>query len=74
MTTTVTLNPDRTFTISAPAGHVQYVATFPIERFDSWLAFYRRMEKKRPKFYAADVAALKAIEPEVRKLLAEVAA
>lgn len=74
--TTATLNPNRTFTIQAPAGHVQYVATYSIERFDSWLAFYRNMAKKyghRTETYAADVAALEAIEPEVRKALAEVA-
>jgi hypothetical protein len=67
--TTATLNPDSTFTISGPPGVGLYIATFPLSRFDSWLAFYRRMEKKRPQFYAADVAALEAIEPEVRKAL-----
>lgn len=71
--TTATLNPERTFTISGPPGIGRYVATFPLSRFNSWLAFYRRMEKKRPRFYTADVAALEAIEPEVRKALAEVA-
>lgn len=60
------LNGDGTFTLR----HMVWVGVFPIARFPGWLAFYRRMAKRRPQHYGASLAALVALEPEIAAAMA----
>jgi len=35
-----------------------WIGVYPLSELDGWIAFYRKLAKKRPKNYSADLKAL----------------